>query len=327
MIHAMLAGKVFNKVLGRDHDPSRTQGTTRIGGATKVGAAVLVLGGVGSGFLSNCEGMVETSSQVEGGKATILDTYSLQNTTYGGMDVLVEDATARIDHKVDITGPLPGGPIDVGAWALAEYNGVVSAEVRVNDDPEKAQAEREIDFSGDRPHITLTVPSEAFSTIVYEKNPSDSDSFRDDKGAAWALFDGFADLVDGLPGHLRVSGSDETGNVLRSLARGAAYYTATEGCADEVWPHLDSIIEENMIAEIVDDHNFYNRDEPKDQLITAADVTVILPSAEEIQLPDQYQNWREETKAEFEKAGVNLTMPKPEDLKCEPSTKLTEVQQ
>lgn len=304
----MFPGKMALGMLGRRDAETAGHGMG-VSGAVRGLVGLGVVGAL-TGFVGNFSNPMETTVAAEGGEGTIERVFPLEKSCYGGMDVMVENATARIDHK-------PFG-VSFGIWTKTSYTGVITSEICTNDDSEKAVVHQTIDFSGNNPKITLTVPVEAFTATVYQKDPTDPKAFDSDSGGAWAVYSGFSELAEGLPGNLSLPGKDETENVAGGLALASAFLTASEGCAQEVWPYLEPILEEGMIDEQVRDHNFHNPEQP----ITDADVTAVLPSADEIHFPDQYEDWWNDHNARLKGEGVTFELPDPNDLQCEASNNI-----
>jgi hypothetical protein len=271
-------------------------------------AAACVALGLGAGVWADFAGLDKKSMAFSTGKGVIEKVYPLLETNYGGMDVRVSKASARVDHK-------PLG-VDVGIWASEEFNGVISVKIGTNDDPKKATKTVREDFTGSTPKITVTVPPEALQATVFEQDPTDPNLLKSDRGASWSLYDGFASLVQGLPGELRISGSDQARNLLGGIATEEAYLTASEGCAPKAWPFLEPILNDNMRKEEMLLHNQENPMMP----VTLNDITVNLPAADQVHLPTQYQYWWDKNQKNLSANGFTFNLPDPQKLQCEPSS-------
>jgi len=256
-------------------------------------AAVLAIAGA-DGALNALEGSPTVTT--EAGEASVTRVFSMPpKECHGGYDVEVNGAKAKINKAIPI---LPDN------WASIEFNGKVTAEVCNSSDPNKSAYTVVIMDKGDDRHVTATLAPDAFTTTIYQTNPTDAGAYKYDNSIVGAAVENFSNFAKSIPVGVEMTGADAVQNTLRGLALEQAFADASGACGATAWEPLRPIYEEQLVSQVVDNNNLY-----ADQAhqITADDVTVNTPEPSQIQFETQYSDDLEKIEKDFNDDGLTLT--------------------
>jgi len=288
--------------------------------AAATGIPKVVVAGVGAlsifasaatGVVWGLEGAVETDATIDGGHGTVKEWYNLAPfECHGGYKTHIADAMAKFDHRVNI-GPFHNIPTSMSASET--FNGDLMVVTCNAQDTTQARAQETIDDTGKQRKITLALTPDAFSTIVYQVDPSDDKAFTSDNGLLWSLAKDFANTVKALPGGLDFHGPDALDNKERGWALEAAMDTATKACGPTAFSIGRDAYAQELTDEIVHQNNMYN----KQRLVSNKNVTVEMPEAKDMHLSNQYSADLAKTKDLLKKNGIVVTAPSASKAKCE----------
>jgi hypothetical protein len=222
------------------------------------------------------------------------------NVCHGGVDARLNAKTEvnKLFHVVGLTIPST-------ARASETLNDDLTAQVC---NTGKAQGERILDPKNH--HVTVNIPSEAFTTVVYQTDPSNKNAWTSDYGIASMIQQNFGNFVKTLPAGLDYKGGDVKTNVLRGETLLYASEIMSKACVPNAWPTLKPGYAEEVRKDIVETNN----NSLGATKITEADVTVNLPDT--IMPNNQYTEKFNGLRKDAEAKGVKFTGTDPAKVPC-----------
>ncbi len=266
-------------------------GRHKRGVAAGIAITSLVTGSAGLGFVHSLRHEVGSSVTLDGGEGVVVSTYVMPPTEcHGGYVTRVTGATATRGltiHGADIPG----------AWARETYSGDIVTQVCNRSTAEKAV--RKVDH--DNHKISITIPADAMSTIVFEKDPTQSKSTPQD-GFAFARFTNDLNTFNSLPLGLKIDTSNDLHSWLGGVARLSAYNTASHACSDKAWPMLQPLYNAEIQKDEANNANQFLF--PGEKPYAPSDVSISTPT--EMNVENQYGSRLTEISDQLKADGVTL---------------------